>query len=408
MRPEPAPAPKPAGSSIAHNSASSGSGSDGPPPGTRLYARARRVAETARAPKLYLLTVGGLVFFLLAIPDGTDLRIGGAELADFAQPRLVLAVLVLFACFSLFGALNRHVLTARALDIPVRFEIDPLTSEILATQEIERPPQELLRLGFFSRLCQRTLNLINEFVLSALVLCLAATVLLQLQAELGPVVLAASEGSRPMQVLGGLSLLLVIGILARALSCLLIYLAPARIVRETTRAALARTLVPLYVDIMRLLLALSGVRFADAFDAQPELHGAFGNAFGYSRPFRFKESTLAARIEASKKKHGLKSEALARSPLADAASPSNLQRSTMLKLLMLYTIEWESARKTSYRGPICARLRLGLRRRFDPICREMVAVAREPRTPAPEYVVATIEEFFKKASEAEKKADSPP
>jgi hypothetical protein len=177
---------------------------------------------------ILLLTIGLLTFVLFALGEFKMPEIGGIKLAKVAQPRLFLGVIILFMLFALSRGVYRHINVTRVKGRPVSFDFDPLTSELLSSEDVERETLDLLRLGIIPSFLKRIFDAL-VFILSAvLIVALLFAVAFQLGNVFAGVFVDAMMGDRPMQGLAALVVVVGCAIVLRACSCLVIAFAPRR------------------------------------------------------------------------------------------------------------------------------------------------------------------------------------
>ena len=238
--------------------------------------------RTDRVPRALLVTVGILVFILFASPEVDDVELRGVKLADWAEPRLVLAMAMLFSLVSLFQTLYRNLALERVMGGRVLFEIDPLSSELLRHTKTNAVSADVMELGAIARTLRWTTDLLVLLLYSLFAIALVVAVAFQLREVFAPVISAARAGNREMQAITVLGIGLLLAATLRAVSCLVVGLAPRR---RNLREELSRLKYPIrwlrYFHERRKyqLFAEQSLERARAVLLNPDAKSKFDQAF---------------------------------------------------------------------------------------------------------------------------------
>jgi hypothetical protein len=321
-------------------------------------------------PRRWLITIGLLVFVQFAVPDLDELEISGIKIEDFARPRLVLAMVVLFSLVALLQGLYVSLARARMEREPVAVIVDPLRKRLVHGATSTPITTDALQLGLLASVLRAVADLLVWLLSASFVAALIAAVTHQLAITFTPVLDRARAGERDMQAVVTLAGGLLLTAALRLVSCLVLLLAPHRDRRASLlrlRHIIARFRYPRY---RRTLIETAAVwlQHADGVFTDPARKAAFDAAFA--------EEYLHLRIFGSGWLW------------KDASSPpsaedwTNLQKRTVVRLLAQYAVEWLALRDTRGMRPFAVLIPTDAPVQADAFCLSMVTTARVERAPA--------------------------
>jgi hypothetical protein len=325
--------------------------------------------RTDLAPKVALLTVGLLVVVLFALPEVKAPELDGIKLADFAKPRLVLAMAMLASLCILFQTLYRHLCQARVRGEGISLVIDFLGRKLVGrSKALRNTDADIMEFGVLATGLTWVTDGLVDALQAALLTALGVGVVWQLKEVFTPVIADALTGSKEMLLVTALAAGLAVAAVLRAMSCLVVACAPRRNRREQIRRLMypvrrliypkvwreERSIAEEALDRARRVLQDSRAKaeFDESFNSQWMDIKVFGSGFLWGN-----EADISP------------------------GKWTEVQRWTFIRIMSAYSAEYLALSKTIGLGPLAVDVLPESNVESDALCMTMIENARQVREP---------------------------